>query len=329
VYTAMLSGVAQALEANLETNGIVKADSSIWEVHDANKKHFAYTTLAAARGFCDMAGLANKTSRGADVGKYSALAKKVRDGFLSAFVDPQGALAGSTEGLTSGKYIDGAVAEAFTWNILPDWKGDTAKATLDLLGRLRVDSGGYKRNNDGLSSYDDNEWILVDLRIANALRRAGRNDQADGIVAHVVGKAASNFYLLPELYNAVPTDGQIGKYTGSIPMVGYGGGAFVMTILDRFGMIEPNDCGDGKGMTLPKIDCSAVKTNPGPGGPGGPGGPNDPNGNEGVPDASEVPFVSACLCRLGPARNLPPLALGSAGLLLSTLAFRRWRRGRS
>ena len=60
--------------------------------------------------------------------------------------------------------------------------GDTAKATLGLLGKLKVDSGGFKRNDDGLSSYDNNEWILVDLRIANALRRAGRGSDADGII---------------------------------------------------------------------------------------------------------------------------------------------------
>jgi GH15 family glucan-1,4-alpha-glucosidase len=324
VWEALSNGIAAPLEANLESNGIVAADSGIWEVHDANKRHFAFTTLSAARGFCDMAGLAKKANRTSDVAKYQALAKKVRDAFLSSFVDPQGAFAGSTEGLSSGKYIDGAVAEAFTWNVLQDWKGDNAKATLDLLGRLRVDSGGYKRNNDGLSSYDDNEWILVDLRIANALRRAGKTAEADGVVAHVVQKAAANFYLLPELYNAVPTDGQIGKYTGSIPMVGYGGGAFILTMLDRFGLIEPNDCGDGKGMTLPKVDCSTVSTKA-PDGPGGqgPNGSNDPSANGGVPDANEVPFAPACLCRLGPARSVPPLVLGGLGAIPIALVLRR------
>ena len=55
VYDALVSGIAKPLEGNLEANGLVKADSGIWEVHDANKKHFAFTTLAAIRGLCDMA----------------------------------------------------------------------------------------------------------------------------------------------------------------------------------------------------------------------------------------------------------------------------------
>ena len=247
VYSALKNGVANAIEANLESNGIVSADSGPWEVHKNKNRHYAYTTIAAARGLCDMAMIASKGSQSGDIAKYQGLSKKVKDAFLATFVDPQGALAGSTEGLQSGKYQDGAVAEAFDWNILDDWKGDTANATLDVFEKLRVQSGGYKRNNDGLSSYDNNEWILVDLRIADAYRRAGRGAVADGIVATVVQKAANNFYILPELYNDTASAGQIGRYAGEIPMVGFGAGAYMITMLDRSGLIEPNDCADGKG----------------------------------------------------------------------------------
>jgi GH15 family glucan-1,4-alpha-glucosidase len=328
VWDALTAGIAGPIEAQLEVNGIMRADSSIWEVHDAKKRHYAFTTLTAARGLCDMAGIAKKANKG-DPTKYTNLAKKVRDGFLASFVDPQGALAGSIEGLGQGKYTDGAVAEAFTWNVLQDWKGATATATLDLLNKLRVDSGGYKRNDDGLSSYDNNEWILVDLRIANALRRAGRGGEADGIIAHVVQKAAANFYLVPELYNDTASAGATGIYTGSIPMVGYGGGAFVMTMLDRAGISEPNDCGDGKGATLPKLDCGGISTNPGgPGGPGGDGGAGA--GPGGVPDGSQVPFVGACLCNLiATDRGIPPLGIllfiAAPALLLARRVKRRPR----
>jgi GH15 family glucan-1,4-alpha-glucosidase len=322
-WDTLLNGIAKPIEAQLEPGtSIMGKDSSIWEVHEAKKRHYAYTTLTAARGLCDMAGIAKKANK-ADSAHYADVAKKVREGFLASFVDPQGALAGSIEGLSGGKYIDGAVAEAFTWNILQDWKGDTAKATLDLLNKLKVDSGGFKRNDDGLSSYDNNEWILVDLRIANALRRAGRTGEADGIIAHVVGKAAANFYLVPELYNDTQGAGATGDYTGSIPMVGYGGGAFPMTMLDRSGVAEPDDCGDGKVQTLPVVSCAAISTNPGGPGTDADGGANAGPGS-GVPDGSQVPFVSACLCVLGPDRGIPPYGLA---LFLSIPALLLARRG--
>ena len=108
---------------------IMGKDSSIWEVHDQKKRHYAYTTLAAARGLCDIAGIAKKGNK-PDVAKYSDLAKQVRDGFTASFIDPQHALAGSLEGLApGGKYTDGAVAEAFTFNVLQDWKGDTGRGS--------------------------------------------------------------------------------------------------------------------------------------------------------------------------------------------------------
>ena len=322
VYDALLTGVAQPLSKNLESSGIAKADSSIWEVHDEFKKHFAYTTLTTIRGFCDMAQLATKAGQGGDAGTYRALSKKARDGFLASFLDQQGAIAGSIEELAMNQYLDGAVVEAFTWNILKDseYTGRTGKATLDSLGKLRVDSGGYKRNDDGKSTYDNNEWIMIDLRMADALWRAGREQESGGVLQPIIDKASANFYLLPELYNAVRSDGAIGKYTGSIPMVGYGGGAYVLTMMDRSGLVEPNDCGDGQGNKSSGRAYKCGVDNPTmPGGPGNPGSP-------GTPTADQVPYADACLCGIGRQHGGPGALLAPWGALLILLGVRRWRR---
>ena len=337
VYQSLVNGIAKPLENNLEANGLVKADSGIWEVHDANKKHFAFTTMAAARGFCDLAAIAKKTGNTSDAAKYQALSAKVKAAFLGAFIDPQGALGGSLEGISNNMYFDGATAAAFTWNLLDDYTGKTASATLDALGKLKVASGGFKRNNDGHSSSDNNEWILVDLLISNAARRAGRGAEADSYVQLVVDQAAANFYLLPELYNAVPSDGAIGKYTGSIPMVGYGGGAYLMTMLDRSGIVEPNDCGDGMGKTLPVVTCGGNPSGSGGGSPGvGGSGAGNATGSAGAGAGSSAapPYgTGACLCRAGTSNDLGPsaplLLLGGVpGLLVLRRRSRRTVRPR-
>ena len=66
---------------NLEPNGIVIADATIWEVHGATSSTSPTRRSTAARGFCDMAGdrAAGRTS--GDVDEVPGRSpKKVRDG---------------------------------------------------------------------------------------------------------------------------------------------------------------------------------------------------------------------------------------------------------
>jgi GH15 family glucan-1,4-alpha-glucosidase len=299
-YATLSGQIAAPLEANLETSSLMRADSSIWEVHQPGK-HYSFTTMAAARGLCDVAALAKKAGNSTDQSHYATLSAKINTALQSAFLDPQMALAGSIEGLSQQKYYDGSVAEAFDWNLLADFGGPIATATLSLFNHLRVDSGGFKRNNDGISSYDNNEWILVDLRISNALRRAGKPTDADGYLGQIVKNAAVNFFLLPELYNDTPADGMIGKYFGSIPMVGYGAGAYMITILDRAGQWEPNDCGDGNSKSGATFTCNGQGSG-GDGGTGGGGSGGSGGGGSGNSDGgsgSDIPYRAACLCDVG------------------------------
>ncbi len=335
VYQTLIDGIATPLENNLESNNIVKADSGIWEVHEANARHFAFTTMAAARGYCDLAALAKKIGKSSDASKYAALSKSIKQAFLASFVDQNGALGGSLEGIASNVYYDGSVAAAFTWNILPDFSGQTATATLNVLEQLKVASGGFERNNNNQSSYDENEWILVDFLISNALRRAGRGAEGDTYVQQVVAQAAANYYLLPELYNAIPANGAIGEYTGSIPMVGYGAGAYIMTMMDRSGLIEPNDCGDGMGVSLPIVTCggsTSGSTTSGGGsstvagtGPGPGGSTSGPSGAGGAGANGSVPLYgqAACFCAAPGDRESRPEALALLCAVPAVIALRR------
>jgi MYXO-CTERM domain-containing protein len=244
VYDAIREGVAEPLAANMESAGMAMADSGIWEVHHANRQHFLYTTAAAARGFCDMATIARRMNRMEDVERYRALAEKAKAVIPTAFIDSQKVLAGSLERLAQGtNYRDGSTVEAITWDLLPG--GDpVARATLDSMSYLVTPAGGYKRVEGSQDQYDTDEWILIDLRASAAFRRAGRAEKADQLLNWVTAQAAVNNDLLPELYNTRTSSGQIGAYSGSIPMVGYGAGAYQMTLLDRALQFEHSDCGE-------------------------------------------------------------------------------------
>lgn len=301
VYDAIKTGVADALAANMEPTGMAIADTSIWEVHWANRQHFLYTTAAAARGFCDMATLARRAGHDDDINKYKTLSEKAVAAIKGGFIDSNQVLAGSLEKLATGQnYHDGASAEPFDWNLI-DPSDPIAKATLNGFSFLQTPAGGYKRLEGSTDQYDTDEWILIDLRASDAFRRAGQTDKADQLLDWVTAQASVNNDILPELYNAQSSAGPIGAYSGSIPMVGYGAGAYIMTLLDRAGMYAPDDCGQYDAGQEPDAG-------PGGGGGGGGGGPGGDN-RTGV----------ACACNGGRGGSGTAVLLVLAGLIV----FRR------
>ena len=306
VYDAIKNGVAEALAANLEVTGDPIADASIWEVHWGNRQHFLYTAAASARGFCDMATLARRAGHMEDIQHYKDLASQALSSIKANFIDHQSVLGGSLEKLASGaNYHDGSTIESVTWSLL-DPTDPIAQATMQGMSYLMTPAGGYKRVEGSNDQYDTDEWILIDLRAADANRRIGNDPLADQLLGWVTAQASVNNNLLPELYNTVASSGAIGSYSGSIPMVGYGAGAYLMTQLDRVQLYEHTDCGDKDLSQYP--DAGPVLAGDGGTGTGG----NGFTGRTGI----------ACACNGGPG------ALGTGALLaiVGLVVVRRRRR---
>jgi MYXO-CTERM domain-containing protein len=300
VYDAIKSGIAEPLIANLESSGLAIADASIWEVHWGNRQHFLYTTATAARGLCDMATLARRAGKMEDVARYRQLAEKVTMAMRQNFVDSNRVLAGSLERLAQGNnYRDGATVEAFTWSLIPA-DDAIATATLGAMSFLQTPAGGYKRVEGSNDQYDTDEWILIDLRASAAFRRAGNGPKADQLLDWVTAQASTNYDLLPELYNTRTSSGQIGAYSGSIPMVGYGAGAYQLTMYDRVQLYEHSDCGEKDLGEYP--DAGPVLPNDGGSGPGG----NGFGGRTGL----------ACACQGGPGSAGNGVLFAIVGLFL-------------
>ena len=305
VYDAIKTGVAEALASNLETSNMVIADTSIWEVHWADRQHFAYTTEAAARGFCDMATLARRAGKDDDIARYKMLAQSTQTALTTNYIDQMNVLAGSVEKLATGaNYHDGSTVEALTWSDV-DPSNIVASSTLNGLSYLQTPAGGYKRVEGSTDQYDTDEWILIDLRASDAFRRAGQTPNADALLSWVTAQASVNYNLLPELYNTQSAGGPIGAYSGSIPMVGYGAGAYLMTQLDRVQLYEHTDCGDKDLSQYP--DAGPVLA-----GDGGTGGGNADTGRTGI----------ACACQGGRGSAGAGLVIALAGLVV----MRRRRR---
>lgn len=242
LYESARDYVVKPLLANLEPYGgglIVKADTSIWEERQKDKKHFAFSTAAAIvglQGFAQLARDAGDESTRATVLADVALLKT---GFKAAFIRG-GSLHGTLEKGVKND-IDGALMTIIDMGVVTD--PAVVRNTAGRMKLLKVASGGYRRVRSTYTDprifeywYERQEFVFVDISLAEVYRRLGRNDEAKDILDRIVSKAAADHDIIPEMYVAVPCrlfPGEIGAPTGARPMVGYGAGAYILDVLNR------------------------------------------------------------------------------------------------
>jgi len=242
LYESARDFVMKPLLANMEQYGggeIVAADTSIWEEHQKDKKHFAFSTAMAIVGLKNFAEVARRSGDEAarsDALNQVALLKK---GFNTAFVR-DGKLHGTLEEGVKND-IDGALLAIINLGVVTD--PDLVRSTVERMELLKVVSGGYKRVRSTYTDpaifeywYEKEEFLFVDFSLAEVLRREGRSAEADAMLRRIVDKAAADHNIIPEMYVAVPCSlfpGKIGDPTGALPMVGYGAGEYILHLLER------------------------------------------------------------------------------------------------
>lgn len=234
--------IVRPLLANLEPYAggeIVTADTSIWEEHQKDKKHFAFSTVMAIVGlreFAEIARRAGDEAARAEALHHVALLQKgfdaafIRDGHLHGTLEPE-----------EKNDIDGALLAIIHFGVVTD--PAIVHDTVERMDLLKVASGGYRRVRSNYTDpaifeywYEREEFVFVDFELAAVLRTLGRSADAAAIELRIVSKAAADHHILPEMYVALPCKlfpGAIGDPTGARPMVGYGAGEFILDLLDR------------------------------------------------------------------------------------------------
>lgn len=242
LYESARDFIVKPLMANTEKFGgglIVGADTSIWEERQKDKKHFAFSTAMAIVGLREFADAARRAGDGDARRQALTNAALLQRGFDAAFIRG-GKLRGTLEDGVKND-IDGALLPIINFGVVRD--PDVIRDTLDRMQLLKVASGGYRRVRSTYTDpkifeywYERQEFLFVDLHLAELERRLGRKVDADTMLQRMVDKSAADHNIIPEMYVAVPCElfpGEIGDPTGAIPMVGYGAGAFVLHLLER------------------------------------------------------------------------------------------------
>lgn len=219
--------------------GLIRADSSIWEVHwNGWQKRFTYTSAWAVRGLRGAADLAEALGDDTRADTYRDTAEGIQAAMCRSLVTEEGRLVGNLEEHLAGDGdLDLSAVDAFNAGAM-DPLDVVGAPTFASWEALATDNGhGYMRNDDG-GDYDRQDWAWVDLRLSTAARRACDPDRADALLGWVTDQAAANHHIVPEMYH--PTDG---VYEGPAPMLGYGAGLYALTLLER--SEAEADCADG------------------------------------------------------------------------------------
>jgi GH15 family glucan-1,4-alpha-glucosidase len=247
-FGEMSTKIADVLVALIDpATGLIRPDSSIWETHwNGRQRVWTYTNIAAVRGLCDAAQMAQAEGQAALASKYQGAAEGLRNAIAAKLTDGSRALVSNAEELASGEgYTDAAVLDAIAFGLFAP-AGPIAKATLARVAAgLATQAGvGWARNDDAWdhpgktdlspwgSEYDSAEWVFTDMRGAVALRLAGDTAKSDKLVEWVRRQAAVNYLEIAETYD--PTTG---AYKFNAPMVGFGAGAWIVALAHARGAL--------------------------------------------------------------------------------------------
>src|SRR5262249_38503949 len=128
-------------------------------------------------------------------------------GFAAAFIRG-GKLHGTLEEGVKND-IDGALLPIINFGVVKD--PAVIRDAVDRLELLKVDSGAYPRVRSAYPDpaifeywYERQEFLFVDLSLAELYRRLGRTAEADAMLARIVQKSAADHNIIPEMYVALP-----------------------------------------------------------------------------------------------------------------------------
>lgn len=227
-WDTITTKIADVLVSSIDGYSVIRAESGPWERHLPGK-HYAYTTIAGINGLKSIAKVAGLLKDRTSEKFYNSVADSMLKAFLKNFVDKNGRIKGTIEARDESdfEYYDASVVEAINFNLVPA-KSKIAKNTINAIKKnLKIKNRfGFFRVNNG-DWYDRQEWIFIDLRVAVALHKVGFKKEANKILNWVTSQSNLNFNLIAELYDEFSSD-----YQGQYPMVGFGAGAYILTLLE-------------------------------------------------------------------------------------------------
>ena len=244
----MCTKVADATVSCIDSNSLIKQDSGPWEHHLEMPRQYTFTSGVCARGLEQFALLQKQFHL--PYTKYKLAAEKLKQGILKHMLCDKRYIKGNVndENKTDHEYYDAGVYEIFANGLMHDKKLFLSHMEeYDKALRIKGTRPGYIRLISA-DPYENQEWVFINLRIAQAHLLFGQKKEAFQLLNFVTGQAVVNNNTVPEMYsnklqmekvtasflnnniwcNCIRDKGD--QYIGTIPMVGYGSAAYIITL---------------------------------------------------------------------------------------------------
>lgn len=236
-----------------KSNNLIKADSGPWEHWLMLPKQYTYTSAVCARGLELFADKQKGTKR--DYKQYSTAAKKLKKAILGNMLIDKKYFKGNIndQKTTDYEYWDGGTFEMFANGLVGDCS--LFRSHIDAYNKvLRIPDErlGYVRL-PSTDPYENQEWVFINLRIAYAHILLGNREIAGELISYITQQAVKNNHHIPEMISNKKQMSKIDSkhkideiwcncirdednlYIATIPMVGYGAGAYAMALLAYHG----------------------------------------------------------------------------------------------
>jgi GH15 family glucan-1,4-alpha-glucosidase len=249
----MCTKVADATIASMDTNFLIKADSGPWEHHLEMPRQYTFTSGVCARGLELFASLQKQFHLPYE--KYQSAAETLKKGILTNMLCENRYLKGNVNDQlkTAHEYYDGGVFETFANGLMTDKKLFLSNMEeYDKVMRIKGPRPGYIRLISS-DPYENQEWVFINLRIAQAHLLFGQKTEAANLLNYITEQASVNNNTIPEMIsNKLQMDkvtenfkssniwcncirDKDDQFIGTIPMVGYGSGAYILTLYSYHG----------------------------------------------------------------------------------------------
>ena len=248
----MCTKVADATVSCIDTNSLIKADSGPWEHHLEMPRQYTFTSGVCARGLEQFGKLQRQFHL--PYKKYKLAAETLKQGIMTHMLCDNRYFKGNVNDQlkTAHEYYDGGVFEIFANGLIRDKKLFLSNMEeYDKVMRIKGNRPGYIRLISA-DPYENQEWVFINLRIAQAHLLAGNKPDAAKLLDFVTEQAAVNNNTIPEMYsNKLQMDkvtdnfrsnniwcncirDKDDQYIGTIPMVGYGSAAYILTLYSYY-----------------------------------------------------------------------------------------------